>query len=95
MAVKTLSECLSPLVGHDFIINLVNDDADGDGGPPPGRLKEVGKDYVVVLTKSGDEGGFANEGAEWFVPIQHITSMVHMIPECAGCVVDEAAKEIQ
>ncbi|MBI4197854.1 MAG: hypothetical protein HY533_01930 [Chloroflexi bacterium] len=83
-----LQEHLKQLIGHDFIINM-SDDSD-EQGVPPGRLQEVGDNYVLIRTKSEEQGGFANEGAEWFVCLPHLTSLIHMIPECAGCAVETA-----
>lgn len=89
-----LQERLQALIGHDVIINMLHDPHDDEGLPnsmPPGRLREVGSGYLVMETKREEEGGFASEGAEWLVSIQYMTSVIHMVPECAGCAVDAAA----
>jgi hypothetical protein len=87
------------LIGHDVIFNMLNDSHDEEGEPinsvPPGRLREVGDGYVIIQTESEEEGGFANEGAEWLVSIQQVTSIIHMIPECAGCAVDTASGNLR
>ncbi len=80
-----------------MIVNILSEPRDEEdmttqGGLPPGRLREVGDDYITIQTLGEKEGGFANEGAEWIVPIQHITSVIHMVRECAGCAVNEVAK---
>ncbi|MBI4340437.1 MAG: hypothetical protein HY680_10880 [Chloroflexi bacterium] len=83
-----LNERLKKLIDHDVIVNMLCDPRDPDGTPdslPPGRLREVGDDYFVLQTASEEEGGFANEGGEWVVSIQYVTSIIHMVPECSGC----------
>ena len=85
---------LQALIGHDVIMNMLHDPYDEKGipnGVPPGRIREVGDGYVIIQTKSEDEGGFVNEGAEWLVSIQYVTSIIHLVPECAGCAVDTAS----
>ncbi len=85
------SRRLKTLVGHDMIINMLYDAHDEDGIPsgiPAGRLREVGDDYLFLETKAESEGGFAGEGAEWFVSLKHVTSIIHMVPECTGCIIE-------
>jgi hypothetical protein len=81
-------ERLQALVGHDFIIDTV-DDGD-ETGVPSGRLQESGEDYIIIATKSLDEGGFVERGGEFFVPLQDITHLIHTVTDCAGCAVDAA-----
>jgi hypothetical protein len=83
-----LQERLKQLIRHDFIISMP-DDSD-EKGVPPGRLQDVGDNYVLIRTKSDEEGGFANEGAEWFVCLPHVSSLIHTIPDCAGCAIEVA-----
>ena len=83
-----LQDRLQVLIGHDLIMNILHDPHDGEGLPnsmPPGRLREVGGGYVIIETKREEDGGFASERAEWLVSLQYVTSIIHMVPECAGC----------
>ena len=80
-------ERLKAIIDHDIIVNVLHDAHDEEGAPgvPPGRLREIGDDYLVIETKAEAEGGFANEGGEWFVSIQYVTTIIHMASECTGC----------
>ncbi len=82
---------LKALVGHDMIVNVLHDAHDEEGIPsgiPPGRLREIGDDYLLLETRAESDGGFAGEGAEWFVSLQYVTSIIHMVPECTGCLIE-------
>ncbi len=88
---KSQRDRLETLIGHDLIINLLHDAHDAEGIPsgiPPGRLREVGLDYLVLETRGEEEGGFAGEGAEWFASLKFVKSIIHMVPECTGCIID-------
>ena len=88
-----LQERLQALIGHDVMVNGLNDLHDDDGYPMPdvvpGKLREVGDGYLVIETQTGD-GGFAD--AEQLVSIRYVTSILHIFGECAGCAVDAASK---
>ena len=50
---KNQRQRLKALVGHDMIVNLLHDAHDEEGIPsgiPPGRLREVGDDYLLLET---------------------------------------------
>lgn len=86
-----LQDRLQKLIGHDVMMNMLHDPDDEEDGPnvvPPGRLREVGDDYVIIQTIREEDGGFDIEGAEWIVSTKHVVSIIHMVPECAGCAVD-------
>lgn len=84
-----LHQRLELLVGHDFIIDTVNDTE--DSGVPPGRLQEAGEDYLIIVTKAEDEGGFVDHAGEWFVPMKDLTNLIHTVTDCAGCAVEAAS----
>ena len=84
-----LHERLSLLVGHDFIIDTVNDTE--ESGVPSGRLQEAGEDYIIIRTKSEEEGGFVEREGEWFVLSRDLTTLIHTVTDCAGCAVDAAS----
>ncbi len=92
-----IQERLQSLIGHDVIVNLLHDPHDEQGMPnriPPGRLREVGEGYFAIQTISEAEGGFAIEGAEWLVSTRYVTSITHMVPDCAGCAVETASGKL-
>ena len=93
MAERKLNERLKALIDHDVIVYMLGDPQDSDGTPnglPPGRVREVGYDYPLLQTESEDDGGFTETGGEYIVSLQYLTSIIHMVPECAGCAVELA-----
>ena len=85
------SQRLKALIGHDVMVHMLHDPHDLEGLPngiPPGRLREVKDNYLMIETKAEVEGGFAGEGGEWFAALQYVTSIVHMVPECTGCLIE-------
>ena len=91
---KTLQERLQALVGHDFLVNLQHDNEHSNDEysnvVPPGRLQEIGADYIIISTKAEEEGGFVERGGEWFVLTRDLTTLVHTVTDCAGCAIDAA-----
>ena|SRR3990167_7829962 len=90
----TLQERLQALIGHDFVVHMANDPYDDEEYPVPnvphGRLQEVGDGYVIIETKSEEEGGFVGIGSEWIVVLRYVTIILHTTDDCAGCMVDAA-----
>ena len=90
-----LAARLQQLVGHDVLLTLVLDQRDADGDMsndiPPGRIAEVGEDYVVLRSIAKEDGGAWEMPGEWVMPIRHLYYVLHTVRECAGCLVDEAA----
>lgn len=97
-----LNERLMSIIGHEVIINTreMNFIQEGDGeddegdvqegpGMPPGVLEEVGDDFVLLRTMDEDKGGFADIGAEWFVSLSWIASIIHM-RDCKKCAIEAA-----
>ena len=94
-----LLERLQALIGHDLIVHMADDPRDEDGDPiccvPAGRLRDVGDGYFMIETKSEADGGFVGTGADWLVSIRYTSSIIHTIPDCAGCAVDSVSGEIK
>lgn len=95
-----LNERLIGMIGHEVIINTreVNfiqegeeddDEVQENTGMPPGVLEEVGDDYILLKTMDEDKGGFADIGAEWFVSLSWVASIIHM-RDCKKCAVEAA-----
>ena len=77
------------LVGHEIIVctNVPSEDRD----VPPGNLEEVGDDYIIVKTEDEAKGGFANEGAEWYIPLNVIVNIIHQ-SDCKKCALQDIEK---
>lgn len=90
-----LQERLQVWVGHDFIIHMASDVHDEEGDPisgvPMGRLQEVGDGYIIIETKSEEEGGFVGMGGEWLLVLSQVAIVLHTLGDCAGCLVDAAS----
>jgi hypothetical protein len=95
-----LNERLMDMVGHEVIINTRemnfiqeveedDDDVQENTGMPPGVLEEVGVDYVLLKTMDEDKGGFADIGAEWFVSLSWVASIIHL-RDCKKCAIESA-----
>lgn len=82
-----LFERLAQMIGHDIVINYFDED---DSDVPPGSLIEVGEDFLAIQTKSDEEGGFAEQGAHWFVVLEDIKSIIHM-DDCTACAIAAAS----
>jgi hypothetical protein len=90
-----LQDRLKALIGHDVMMNTLRDSGPQDTpeGVPPGRLREVGDDYVIVQTTTREEDGGSD--SEWIVSTKHVISVIHMVPGCAGCAVDAASGKLK
>jgi hypothetical protein len=86
-----LSRRLSRLVGHEIIAFTTLDTTEEGRDVPPGRLEEVGEDYIVIRTESVEEGGYAGEGAQWFVSLSRVINVIHQ-SDCKLCAVEDASK---
>ena len=95
-----LNERLIGMIGHEVIINtremnFIQEGEEDDGavqenaGMPPGILEEAGDDYILLQTMDEDKGGFADIGAEWFVSLSWVASIIHM-RDCKKCAVEAA-----
>ena len=94
-----LNERLICLTGHEIIINtretnFIQGEEESDeelegSGMPPGVLEEVGDDYLLLKTADEDKGGFADIGAEWFVSLSWVASIIHM-RDCKKCAIEAA-----
>lgn len=84
-----LSERLVNLIGHEIIVTTRladgNDEAN-DRDIPPGDLQEVGEDYLLIKTEREEKGGFAVEGAEWFVNLSMVIHIIHQ-SDCKKCAI--------
>lgn len=95
-----LQERLQVLIGHDVIVNMVGDPVDPEDNQPyafipNGRVRDAGADYLVIETLSEEDGGFVGIGAEWLLPVKYVTSIIHTIPDCAGCAIDTASGNLK
>ena len=85
----TFNERLEALQGHEIIVVQTNQPVDEDGnyGIPPGRCREVGDGFVVIETTAEEDGGHADLPGEFIVNTALIARVIHMLPECSGCLV--------
>jgi hypothetical protein len=89
-----LSERLVNLIGHEIIVTTRlaggSEEAD-DRDVPAGDLQEVGEDYLLVKTESEEKGGFAKEGAEWFINLSTVIHIIHQ-SDCKKCAIQYVEK---
>lgn len=82
-----LHERLKNLVGHEIFVHTRTED--DERGVPGGTLQEVGTDYLIVKTEDEEKGGFATTGAQWFVILPWIISIIHAA-DCKKCAIETA-----
>jgi len=85
-------EKLQALIGHEVIITTFLKDDERE--IPPGDIIEVGEDYLVLKTKAEEEGGFALEGAEWFLGLDKVIHIIHQ-SDCKKCAIAETEKTLR
>ena len=89
-----MSERLVNLIGHEIIVITqlaLGDEEVNARDIPPGDLQEVGEDYLLVKTESEEKGGFAKEGAEWFVNLKTVMHIIHQ-SDCKRCAIQDAER---
>ena len=86
----TFDDRLESLEGHEVIVIQTNEPVNEDDtyGLPPGRCREVGDGYMVIETTAEEEGGDVDLPGEFIINTAFIARVIHMLPECSGCLVD-------
>ncbi len=91
----SLLDKLAELIGHEVLILQTNETANEDGnvGMLPSIIREVGVDFLVaegqVEKEDEDNPDESLVGTfETVVNTSFIARVIHMMPECSGCLVD-------
>lgn len=87
------TERLKILEGHEIFVVQVHEPVNEDGtyGLPPGRCRQVGEGYLVMETTAEEDGGDVTLPGEFIINTNFIARVIHMLPECSGCLVASLA----
>ncbi len=74
------NERLQELLGHEVwivLVPLAAGDEEENGNFCGGNLLEVGDDYIFLCSKDENTGASNVIGAEWFIPLEKIYTVIH------------------
>lgn len=85
-----LAHRLDGLFGHELFVTVIDQ---RETSVPPGKLIEVGADYIMLQSEPV-EGG-PTEGADWLVPKAQISIVMHAhdCPVCLTAAANSSAKK--